>query len=132
VSACLDAWTVLAWLDGERPAYSRVEALLTERPLMSWVNAVEVYYRVERDHGRAAADDVMRKLRDALVLELPHQSRMIETARIKAAIPIALGDCFAIATAAAHGLPLLTGDPEILDRDDLPCAVEDLRPVRSP
>ena len=34
---------------------------------------------------------------------------------------------FAIATAAAHNLPLLTGNPEILDRDDLPCQVRDLR-----
>ncbi len=52
---------------------------------------------------------------------------MIETARLKARLPVALGDCFAVATAAAHGLPLLTGDPEILERDDLPCEVVDLR-----
>lgn len=128
MSACLDAWAVLAWLDGERPAYDEIEALVTERPLMSWINAVEVYYRLERDHGRSSADDVLHSLRSTLELELPTQSRMIETARIKAAIPIALGDCFALATAAAHHLPLLTGDPEILDRDDLPCDVKDLRP----
>ena len=128
MSACLDAWAVLAWLDGDRPAYEEVETLLPERPVMSWVNAVEVYYRVERDHGRPAADDVLQTLRRALELELPTQSRMLETARIKATLPIALGDCFAIATAAAHKLPLLTGDPEILDRGDLPCDVQDLRP----
>ena len=29
----------------------RVEQLLDDRPLISWVNAVEVYHRVERDHG---------------------------------------------------------------------------------
>jgi len=130
VRACLDAWAVLAWLDGENPAYERVEALLGERPLVSWVNAVEVYYRVERQHGRAAADTVLGELRDVLELELPPLSRMIETARVKAAHPIALGDCFAIATAAAHRLVLLTGDPEIIERGDLPCAVEDLRAER--
>lgn len=130
MSACLDAWAVLAWLDGEQPAYEQVEAELAERPLMSWVNAVEVYYRLERDHGRPAADDVLGSLRTALDLELPTQSRMIETARIKAVVPIALGDCFAIATAAARNLPLFTGDPEILDREDLPCDVRDLRPRR--
>ncbi len=128
MSVCLDAWAVLAWLDGEQPALREVEAALGERPLISWVNAVEVYYRLERDHGRSTADDVLHALRTALELELPTQSRMVETARIKAAIPIALGDCFALATAAAHHLPLLTGDPEILDRDDLPCEVRDLRP----
>jgi uncharacterized protein with PIN domain len=127
VSACLDAWAVLAWLDGEQPAYQELEAVLPERPVMSWINAVEVYYRLERDHGRPAADEVLQSLRRALELELPTQSRMIETARIKAAIPLALGDCFAIATAAARNVPLLTGDPEILDRRDVPCATRDLR-----
>jgi PIN domain nuclease of toxin-antitoxin system len=129
VKVCLDAWAVLAWLDGDQPGCDHVEAVLSERPLMSWVNAMEVYYRLERDHGRPAADDVLRTLRTVLELELPSQVRMIETARIKAAVPIALGDCFAITTAAAHHLLLLTGDPEILERDDLPCEVQDLRPV---
>ena len=37
---------------------------------------------------------------------------MIEAARLKARASIALAlDCFAAATAAAHGLTLLTGDP---------------------
>ncbi len=52
---------------------------------------------------------------------------MVETARIKAQLPIVLADCFAIATALAHKVPLLTGDPEILDRPDVPCKTEDLR-----
>jgi len=108
----------------------RVEELLAERPVLSWVNAVEVYYRVERDHGRREADQVLGDLRAVMQLELPGTGRMIETGRLKAAHPIALADCFAIATAAAHGLPLLTGDPEILARTGLPCAVEDLRPPR--
>jgi uncharacterized protein with PIN domain len=127
LSACLDSWAVLAWLDGESPAYERVEQAVPDRPVMSWVNAVEVYYRVERDHGRDEADAVLRELRPLIDLDLPGTNRMIETARLKARAPIALGDCFAVATAAGHGLPLLTGDPEILDRDDLPCEVEDLR-----
>lgn len=52
---------------------------------------------------------------------------MIEAARLKAAAAIALGDCFALATAGAHGLVLLTGDPEILEIEDPPCGLEDLR-----
>jgi predicted nucleic acid-binding protein len=90
------------------------------------VNAVEVYHRVERDHGRSEADDVLGELRKAFELDLPGTALMIETARLKASTPIALGDCFAIATACARNLTLLTGDPEILDRH-MPCAVEDLR-----
>ena len=131
MSACLDSWAVLAWLDGQKPAFERIEALLDQRPIMSWVNAVEVYYRVERDHGREAADEVLAELRVAFELELPTTARMVETARLKAALPVALGDCFAVATAIAHDLPLLTGDPELLDRDDLLCALEDVRTSRS-
>ncbi len=95
---------------------------------MSWINAVEVYYRVERDRGREDAERVHARLRALLDLDLPDPSRMIAAARLKAARPIALGDCFAIATAAARELPLLTGDPEILGQADLPCLVVDLRP----
>ncbi len=125
--ACLDSWAVLAWLDGDSPACDRVDALVAERPLLSWVNAVEVYYRLERDHGREAADTTLGDLRAGFDVELPGTTRMVEVGRIKARHPMALGDCFAIATAAAHGAPLLTGDPEIIGAVGLPCSVEDLR-----
>jgi predicted nucleic acid-binding protein len=106
---------------------SRIEALIGDRPVISWMNLVEVYYRVERDHGREAADDVLTSVRASFAPDLPGTARMIDAARIKASSAIALGDCFAIATAAAHGLVLLTGDPEILDLPVRPCQVEDLR-----
>ncbi len=129
MSACLDAWAILAWLDGEEPALTRVDALVaTARPVVSWVNLVEVLYRVERDHGRTAADETLTALRRVLAPDLPGTARMVEAGRLKARIPIALGDCFALATASAHGVPLWTGDPDILDRDDVPCETKDLRP----
>jgi predicted nucleic acid-binding protein len=127
VTACLDSWAVLAWLDGEEPAYSRVTEVLPERPVLSWLNAVEVYYRVERDHGRAAADEILSELRVAMQVDLPGVVMMVNVARLKASFPIALADCFAIATAAERGLTLLTGDPEILGQAALPCTTEDLR-----
>ncbi len=120
MSVCLDSWAILAWLDGEEPALSRVEDVLASRPLVSWVNLVEVYYRVERDHGRSAADEILASLRASLAPDLPGTARMIEAARLKAVASIALGDCFALATAAAHGLVLLTGDPEILKFGERP------------
>jgi predicted nucleic acid-binding protein len=129
MSVCVDSWAVLAWLDGEEPARRRLDRVADERPLMSWINAVEVYYRVERDHGRQAADEVLADLRQLFEVELPGVTRMVETARLKAELPIALADCFAIATAAARGLTLLTGDPEIVGAERLPCPVEDLRPA---
>jgi PIN domain nuclease of toxin-antitoxin system len=127
VSFCLDSWAVLAWLDGEEPALSRVEELISTRPVVSWINLVEVYYRLERDQGRIVADDTLASVRSVVSPELPGTTRMIEAARLKARAPIALGDCFAVTTAAAHDLVLLTGDPEIIDLPDLPCQIEDLR-----
>jgi PIN domain nuclease of toxin-antitoxin system len=127
VSVCLDSWAILAWLDGEQPALARIEELIAERPTVSWVNLIEVYYRVARDQGRVAADETLGDLRSCLSPDLPGTARMVEVGRLKARAPITLGDCFAVTTAAAHGLPLLTGDPEIVDLDDCPCEVEDLR-----
>lgn len=123
MTVCLDAWAALAWLDGQAPAESRVEAELADRPVISWINAAEVYYSIERRHGRVAADQTLEEVRKVLDVDLPGVSRMIETARLKARHPIALGDCFAISTAAACGLSLLTGDPEIPGAPGLPDAL---------
>lgn len=51
-------------------------------------------------------------LRAALSLDFPGTAR-IKVARLKARAPVALGDCLAMATAAAHDLLLLTGDPRL-------------------
>jgi predicted nucleic acid-binding protein len=129
VKHCLDSWAVLAWLDGEEPAAEIVEGVVDrERPVMSWMNLVEVHYRTARDHGRQEADQVLAELRPQVGEDLPAISAMREVARLKAENPIALADCFAIALAAEEGAVLLTGDPEIIDRaEQLPCQVEDLR-----
>lgn len=127
MSVCVDSWAVLAWLDGDEPARTRLDDVMPSRPVISWVNLVEVYYRIDRDHGRQSADETLSDLRAALVAELPGTARMVEAARLKARAAIALGDCFAIATATARGLILLTGDPEIIELGDRPCDVEDLR-----
>ncbi len=127
MSVCLDSWAILAWLDGEQPALQRIDELIETRPVVSWINLVEVYYRVERDHGRAAADETLAALRRTLSPDLPGTARMIEAARLKARAPIALADCFAAVTAAAHDVILLTGDPELIELPDPPCTIEDLR-----
>jgi predicted nucleic acid-binding protein len=129
LSVCLDSWAILAWLDGDEPALSRIDAVIDSRPVVSWINLVEVYYRIERDHNRDAADETLTALRRKLSPDLPGTARMIEAARLKARAPIALADCFAATTAAAHGLVLLTGDPELVELTDPPCVIEDLRPA---
>ncbi len=127
MSVCLDSWAILAWLDGEQPAVSRLDALIGSRPVVSWVNLAEVYYRVERDHGRQQADQTLTSLRGSLSPDLPGTARMISAARLKTRAAIALAGCFAATTAAAHGVVLLTGDPELLGLVDSPCQLEDLR-----
>jgi predicted nucleic acid-binding protein len=127
VSVCLDSWAILAWLDGEEPALHRIDGLIKMRPIVSWINLVEVYYRIERDHGRDTADETPAALRRELSPDLPGTARMIEAARLKARAPIALTDCFAVVTAAAHDVTLLTGDPELIDLQDPPCGIDDLR-----
>ncbi len=124
---CLDSWAVLAWLNDVSPAAARVDALIRTRPVISWINLAEVHYRVARDHGFSEADQVLAHLERLVRPDEPSPELIIQAARIKAVHPIALGDCFAIATAMAHDATLLTGDPEIIDADGLHCRVEDLR-----
>ncbi len=134
MSHCLDSWAVLAWLDGDEPAAEVVQRALDQgQPGMSWINLVELEYRVRRQHGAAEADTTISRVRELVVEELPGVSRMRAVAALKAEHPIALADCFAIATAAAHGATLITGDPEIIDRaEQLPCAITDARLAPDP
>jgi uncharacterized protein with PIN domain len=119
----------LAWLDGDEPAASAIaEVLDRERPTMSWINLVEVHYRVARDHGQGEADRTLSELRSQIAEDLPGVSDMRAVAALKAEHPIALADCFAIAAAVGSDAELLTGDPEIVERSEgLPCLVVDLR-----
>jgi predicted nucleic acid-binding protein len=127
VSVCLDSWAVLAWLDGDEPAATAVqEAFAAGRPWMSWLNVGEVAYQLERRHGIDEAGLVVGRLRAALALDDVTPERVLAAAHIKAANPIAFADCFAAASAAARDATLLTGDPELLDRD-VGCRVRDLR-----
>lgn len=127
MSFCLDAWAVLAWLEGAEPAAARVDRVLAvERPVISWINLGEVFYQVHRRRSAADANDVLRRLRPFVSPELPSESRVLEAATIKANHALAYADAFAVATAKARAATLLTGDPEILTADpDWP--VEDLR-----
>jgi ribonuclease VapC len=118
---------LLAWLDGDEPAATIVQsAFESERPRMSWLNLGEVAYLVERREGADEAAELVRRLRTALLLDEVTPERVLAAARIKAAHPIAFADCFAAATARAHKATLLTGDPELLDRN-VGCRTRDIR-----
>jgi predicted nucleic acid-binding protein len=124
---CLDSWAVLRFLEGSSAAARRVRQVMRlGRPVMSWINLGEVYDTIHRAAGEAEAESTLALLRPMLALDAATPERVLGAARIKAAHPLAYGDAFAIATAAAHKAVLLTGDPEITDRS-VDCRVEDLR-----
>ena len=123
---CLDSWAVLRFLEGPSPAARRVRHVMRlGRPVMSWINLGEVYYTVHREAGAAEAESTLTLLPPLLTLDAVTPERVMDAARIKAAHPLAYADAFAVATAAAHGAVLLTGDPEITKRA-LGCRVENL------
>jgi len=125
---CLDSWAVLRFLEGSSPAARRVRQVMRlGRPIISWINLGEVYYTVHREAGAAEAESTLRLLRPLLTPDPVTPERVLGAARIsiKAVHPLAYGDAFAVATAAAHGAVLLTGDREITKRA-VGCRVEDL------
>ena len=65
VTAVLDSWAVLRFLENATPAADLVGALLDEQqPLMSWINLGEVHDVVRRSHGEDAAMEAVRDLRE--------------------------------------------------------------------
>jgi predicted nucleic acid-binding protein len=124
---CLDSWAVLRFLEGSSPAARRVRQVMRlGRPIMSWINLGEVYYTIHRTAGAAEAESTLTLLRPILALDAVTPDRVLAAARIKATHPLAYGDAFAVATAAAHKAVLLTGDPEITGRS-VGCRIQDLR-----
>jgi predicted nucleic acid-binding protein len=124
---CLDSWAILRFLEGPSAAARRVRQVMRlGRPLMSWINLGEAYYTIHRAAGAAEADATLAQLRPLLTLDAATPERVLAAARVKALHPLAYGDAFAVATAAAHGAVLLTGDPELTGRS-VGCRVEDLR-----
>jgi uncharacterized protein with PIN domain len=114
VTACLDAWAVVAWLEND-PAAAQLEAHIAgARCCMSWVNAGEVHYVVHRRTDRHTADRVIAQLRADVDLIDATSARVLDAATIKSAHRMSYADCFAVATALEFGVPLITRDPEIV------------------
>lgn len=120
VATALDAWAVLALLRDEDAA-DRVESAIEEGSVCSWINLGEALYIETRRVGRQAAMAAVEALADNVLDEVPDRSLVGAAAEIKAGGGLSYSDCFAVATAERHRVPLLTGDAEILsmNRDDL-------------
>ena len=115
----LDAWALLALLQSEEPAASRVRQLLLEGDrqqvtlLLSAVDLGEIYYRVGRRSDRAAALDTLNDIRRLSLTIVPVSDEMVfAAADFKMAYAIPYADAFAAALADRTGATLVSGDPE--------------------
>lgn len=124
----LDSWALLAYLKDE-PAAARIEdEWLADRPAICSINLGEVLYILIRDLGEEAAAAQIEVVRRNSNLVEPDWDLVAAAARLKATGRLAYADAFCIATAQRLNGPLLTGDPEIIDRaEELRCTVVDLR-----
>jgi ribonuclease VapC len=116
----LDAWAILAFLQKEEPAASRVKALLehAERRevelLMSIINLGEVVYRVGKVRGEQEAQETLDELRRLpLTIISVTDETVFSAVRFKINFAISYADAFAAAIADRNSATLVTGDPEL-------------------
>ena len=117
----LDAWAVLAFLQGEEPAASRIRRLLHEARdqkvelFVSIINLGEVVYRVGKVRGETDAVETLAQIRRLPITIVPASDDAVWAAvRYKMHYAISYADAFAVATAEALGATLATGDPELI------------------
>jgi len=120
-SFVLDAWAILALLQKEEPAASRVLQLLQEantqgfKLYVSIINLGEVYYRIGRIKGRKEADETLKSLYQLPVTILPATDQIVlEAASLKMELAISYADAFAAAETQRLKATLVTGDPELI------------------
>lgn len=127
--AVLDAWALLALLNGE-PSAARVQRAIADGVArVSAVNLGEVLYALVRTHGQEIAGARVDALRRLLDCEDPDWPLVRVAATVKAAGGLSYADAFCVATAERHGLPVWTGDPELLG-GELGVETVDLRSAR--
>jgi PIN domain nuclease of toxin-antitoxin system len=126
----LDSWALLAYLKDE-PAAARIEEeWLVDPPAICSIDLGEVFYILIRDLGEDLAEEQIELVRRNSTLVEPDWDLTAAAARLKATGRLAYADAFCMATAERLKGPLLTGDPEIIDRaQELPCTVVDLRQI---
>jgi predicted nucleic acid-binding protein len=121
VKIVLDAWALLAYLQREEPAASRVRAVLREAEadraelFASLINVGEVFYTIGRRKGEQAAEETLEELHQLPITIVPPEPAMVmKAARVKMHHALSYADAFAVVTAQNRKGTLMTGDPEIL------------------
>ncbi len=122
----LDSWAILEWISGRQPAADLAERLLAEaeagqtRLLMSAINVGEVYYFLMRHHSQDLAELWRQSSRTLPVtIAAPTAEDIWTAASLKGRFAIAYADAFAAALARKYNCPLVTGDPELRQVDQL-------------
>jgi predicted nucleic acid-binding protein len=117
----LDAWAVLAFLQGEEPAASRVRHLLHEaysqevELFLSIINLGEVVYRVGKVRGETEANETLAQIRRLpITIVLASDDAVWAAVRYKMHYAISYADAFAVATAEKLDAALVTGDAELV------------------
>ena len=114
----LDSYAILLWIQNEPGAQVVEDLLLSAQKgqvqlVVSELNLGEVYYKCIRRAGRVRASEIMEQFATLPVEFVPVDWGIIRRAsEVKADIPIAYADCFAIATALFAKAAIVTGDPE--------------------
>jgi len=121
----LDSFAVLALL-GKEAGSNTVSHLMRQAQeekvhlLMTWVNAGEVAYIVERRWGKGQLYRVLGTLEATQIEFVPVERELALTAAsIKAEHPLASADTFAAALAIQKGAVLVTGDQEFKALEDV-------------
>jgi predicted nucleic acid-binding protein len=116
----LDAWAVLALLQGEEPAASRVKQLLGDAQgegpelFISIINLGEVVYRVGKVKGEDEAWQTLDQIRRLPLAVVPAGEELVfAAAGFKMHHTISYADAFAAATADGLEATLVTGDLEL-------------------
>jgi predicted nucleic acid-binding protein len=121
----LDAWAVLALLQKEEPAASRVKQLLEETGkgdvelFISVINLGEVYYCIGKAKGESEARETLDDIRRLTLTVVPVTDEAVfNAARLKMSYAISYADAFAAAAAEELDAVLVSGDPELEQLED--------------
>ena len=114
----LDAWAIMALINGEEPAAAQVKNLFQQSDTdiyCSTINLGEVYYIIARKKGVAVADkdvEIIGQLPISFIL--PDRQGIINAARWKSQHRMSYADAFAASLAVAFDATLWTGDSELI------------------
>lgn len=118
----LDAWALLAFLQKEEPAATRMNALLRQAKAPSdtelyaaVLNLGEVYYRIAKGKSESQASEALALFRRLSIRTVSAtDERVYAAARFKGRFAVSHADAFACTTSQEFGAILVTGDPEIM------------------